>query len=104
MEDQSPTPEQQATADAALMELLQAKRAIASKQVLADVKTGEDAAEQEAFTITTDVRVPMNRAERRAQVRMYAKVLAESERQRPIVNPTIIPRQTRRANRSRRAH
>lgn len=39
---------------------------------------------------------PMNRAERRQQVAYYAKALAASERQTPIVNPTIIPKNKRR--------
>lgn len=38
----------------------------------------------------------MNRAERRAQVKYYAKLLAETERQEPIRNATIIPRAKRR--------
>lgn len=41
-------------------------------------------------------RMPMNRADRRAQVKLYARILAETERQTPVVNPTIIPRSQRR--------
>lgn len=62
-----------------------------------------DAAEQEPMVITTDNpdlmeerRIPMNRAQRRQQVRLYAMLLANTERQRPVVNPTIIPKSKRR--------
>lgn len=49
-------------------------------------------------------RNPMNRAERRAQVKVYAAVLAMSERQTPVINPTIVPRaQRRRQKQHRRA-
>jgi hypothetical protein len=42
------------------------------------------------------VHVPMNRKERRSQVKFYARMLAETERQTPVVNATIIPRSQRR--------
>lgn len=41
-------------------------------------------------------RMPMNRHQRRQRVAQYAAVLAASERQAPVVNPTIIPRSKRR--------
>ena len=63
--------------------------------------------EQEPFVITTDdteateesiiePRVPMNRAERRQQVKLYALLLREGEKQRPYVAPTVIPKSKRR--------
>jgi len=53
--------------------------------------------EQEPITITTD-EVPhvMNRAERRSQVKLYALLLRESNKQQPVVNATIIPKNKRR--------
>lgn len=90
--------------DAALMADLQEKRRIAKEQVLDLVAEGEDAAEQEAFTVNTG-HVPMNRAQRRAQVKFYAAMLAETERQTPVVNPTIVPKSARRLRKnSRHAH
>jgi len=41
-------------------------------------------------------RVPLNRAQRRAQVKQYARLLTLTERQEPVVNPTIIPKAKRR--------
>jgi hypothetical protein len=38
----------------------------------------------------------MNRAERRQQVKLYALLLRETEKQTPVVNPTIIPKSKRR--------
>lgn len=78
----------QAEKDIALLEQLNAKRA-------------EAKAEQEPITITTDdpdlmERKPMNRAERRQQVKLYAMLLRETEKQQPIVNPTIVPKAARR--------
>lgn len=41
-------------------------------------------------------RILMNRAQRRAQVKAYSRVLAMTERQVPVVNPTIVPKSKRR--------
>lgn len=126
MDTATPTPEAQAEQDAALMANLQSKRARASKQVLAAVAEAENTfsvngvefdhidesgvpVDKDGFPLTlTEVpdeepvitRVPMNRSERRAQVKQYARMLALTERQRPVVNPTIRPKSKRR----RRAH
>jgi hypothetical protein len=43
----------------------------------------------------------MNRADRRAQVQAYARILAMTERQEPVVNPTIIPKSARRRRKTR---
>lgn len=121
--------EAQAAKDAELAATLKRKRA--SKAVLADVKTAEDAVftingaefdhidesgvpvDKDGFPLELTevpdaepiVRQPMNRAERRAQVKQYAAILALTERQRPIVNPTIIPKADRRRRKgTRRAH
>lgn len=58
---------------------------------------------QERMSVTTDQpekvlepKVPMNRAQRRQQVALYARVLAETERQTPTVHPTIVPKAKRR--------
>lgn len=98
-------------ADTLPPEVLEAaqRQADADKELLAQLqaRTAElDAAKQEAMTIVTDhevdeddvpVRRPtMNRAQRRQQVRFYAQLLAETEKQAPYVNPTIIPRASRR--------
>lgn len=79
--------EAQAAKDAALMESLQARR----KDVAANI-----AAERPHY---------MNRAERRAQVKYYAAVLAAGNKQEPYVDGTIVPRsQRRRRKGSRYAH
>lgn len=65
-----------------------------------DAKRQAVKAEQAQFVIETDnpdlmedrTPVPMNRAQRRQRVREYAKLLAFTERQTPVVNPTIIPK------------
>lgn len=80
--------EEQAAKDGALLAQLNEAR-----QKAREARAEEP--EQEPFTITTD-RVPLNRAQRRAQVRQYASLLAATERQTPIVHPTIIPRSKRR--------
>jgi len=48
--------------------------------------------------------VHLNRAERRTQVKMYAQLLAETEKQTPVRNATIIPRAARRRRKAHRAH
>lgn len=74
----------QAAKDAELLAALQSRD---KDIVLAD---GE-------VTVTEPVKdLPMNRAQRRERVRQYARLLAFSERQTPIVNPTIIPKSSRR--------
>jgi hypothetical protein len=92
-------PEATATLDPEVMAVAQAQ-AEKDLELLAalQARKEEGLEEQEPFTITTDepVRVPLNRAERRAQVKLYAAILASTERQTPIVNPTIIPRRERR--------
>lgn len=86
---------------------IQRIRARAEEQAAADmallVKLQErDGAqpEQEPINVVTPERMPMNRAERRQQVALYARVLADSERQAPVVNPTIIPKSKRRRRRA----
>lgn len=79
--------EAQAAKDAELMASLKAKR-------------GAPQPMQEPITITTDARPKMNRAERRQQVKLYAMVLAGTEKQTPVRNPTIIPRSQRRRRKS----
>lgn len=96
--------EEQAAKDAALMAVLQEKRRVAKDTVLDMVHSAEDEEDQQPFTVTMD-RAPMNRAQRRAQVQQYARILAETERQTPVVNPTIIPKSARRQRKgSRYAH
>jgi hypothetical protein len=58
-----------------------------------------------AENVAAAIRQPMNRAERRAQVKQYATILAYGNRQRPVINPTIIPKADRRLRkRSKHAH
>lgn len=93
--------EAQASEDAAIMaalqartEALRAKRAEHADAILADVAEGEEK------SLPVVKPQPMNRAERRAQVKFYATVLAQGNKQVPYVDPTIRPKSQRR----RRAH
>jgi hypothetical protein len=69
-----------------------------SEVILDEVATAESVAD----AVVEPKRAPMNRAERRAQVAMYARILAAQERQTPIVNPTIIPKAKRRRHKGGR--
>lgn len=93
---------EQAAKDAALLEALRQKFEEENEPDVPVVITSPDVAEEaeEAGLIT---RMPMNRAERRQQVKLYAMVLAGTERQTPIRNPTIIPRRERRRRKQHRA-
>lgn len=91
-------PEATATLDPEVMAVAEAQAAKDLELLQALNARKAEAQEQEPITITTDEpqRVPLNRAERRAQVKLYATILASTERQVPVVNPTIIPRRERR--------
>jgi hypothetical protein len=105
--------EAQAAKDLALLQELNARRAKAKEQEAITLNgkavhhidesgaaVDEDGLPLELTEVPDEepepVRMPMNRAERRKQVKLYAMVLAATERQTPIVNPTIIPRAKRR--------
>ena len=93
--------EAQALKDAELLAALQERKREVKERILAEVGEAEAAAPAPA----APVRIPMNRAQRRAQVRMYARLLAATERQQPVVNPTIIPKSARRRRKgNRRVH
>lgn len=96
--------EAQALKDAELMAAL-AERKAAKKSEASGLILDAVADAEEKHARPAPVKVPMNRAQRRAQVKFYAKLLAETERQTPIVNPTIIPKSARRQRKnSRYAH
>lgn len=98
--------EAQAAKDAALMSALIDRRKRAkspAKAIVADVAAAEDEADHPQPVAAP--RIPLNRAQRRAQVKQYARILALTERQVPVVNPTIIPKSARRRRKnSRYAH
>lgn len=82
--------EAQAAKDREFLDALR-KRQV-SEVILDETSTAEGVAD----AVAVAQRMPMNRAERRTRVKFYAKVLAESERQVPYVDPTIVPRYQRR--------
>lgn len=108
-EDPASWAKAQAAEDAEVWAKLEQERidrlvARADKARKAEHITVEGAEGQESVVIETDnpdtiaefKRVPMNRAQRRAQVQQYASLLAMTERQTPVVNPTIRPKSKRR--------
>lgn len=101
MQDPQTPDEQAAVAQAAndaavwakLEEERKARLAARAEQQPIVIETDDVDADEESII---EPRIPMNRAERRQQVRMYAALLAASEKQTPVVNPTIIPKSKRR--------
>lgn len=93
--------EVKAVQDAVVMANLKAQAAERVAARKARIAAGE---EQEPFVVATDdpdfsveeKRVPLNRAQRRQQVKLYALLLRETEKQTPVRNSTIIPRSQRR--------
>lgn len=66
-----------------------------TRQEVIDVEENED--------IEPAPRYVMNRRERRQQVQFYANLLAQTERQVPTRNATIIPRSERRRQKQQRS-
>lgn len=76
-------------------------------EALADIKTATEQVRENRVTEVSSepvVRIKLNRAERRAQVKFYASMLASTERQTPVINPTIISRADRRRQKQQRSH
>lgn len=98
----NPTPLTEAdVSDAALA--VATAQAAKDAELLAALKKRPKKAKQEHMTVVLDdpvteplVQPRMNRAQRRERVAQYAKLLAFTERQEPVVNPTIIPKSKRR--------
>jgi hypothetical protein len=98
-------PEAQALAEAQAEKDREFLDALRKKQVSEVILDEAATAESVADAVAVAQRQPMNRAERRAQVKQYAAILAFGNKQTPVVNPTIIPKSARRLRkRSKHAH
>lgn len=78
-------------------------QAAKDQELLAALQARKEAGEEPAAIVQEPApRIYLSRAERRAQVKQYAALLTLSERQAPVVNPTIIPKSARRARKGQR--
>jgi len=80
--------EEQAALDRAYLDALR-KRQVS--EVILDEVAEYEGDDPKVFTP-----MPMNRAQRRQRVKVYAALLASTERQVPFVHPTTVPKSKRR--------